>query len=85
MRGRRASAPLGTAPPADGAAVNGGTCLSVLGGDGSGGQTPVNVGGGAGTVLQLIGTGDPLDFTGHDVGAGGEGETHEREGCELHE
>ena len=44
-------------------------CLSVLGGDGGSGHPPVNVGGGAGTVLELIGAGDPLDLTGLEVGA----------------
>jgi len=55
-------------------------CLSVLGGDDGSGQSPVNVGGGAGTVLQLVGTGDPFDLTGLEVRAGSEGEAH-RVGC----
>ncbi len=50
--------------------------LSVLGGDGGSGHTPVNVRGGAGTILQLIGTGDPLDLAGLKVGALSEWETH---------
>jgi len=36
----------------------------------------VNVGGGAGTVLQLVSAGDPLDLTGSKVRAGSKGETH---------
>jgi len=36
----------------------------------------MNVGGGAGTVLQLVSTGDPLDLTGREVRAGSKGETH---------
>jgi len=55
-------------------------CLSILDGDGGSGQSPVNVGGGAGTVLQLVGTGDPFDLTGLEVRAGSEGEAH-RVGC----
>jgi len=73
-RGRES--PLGTDPPANGATVSGGMCLSILGGDGGGGHSPVNVGGGAGTVLQLIGAGDPFDLAGLQVRAGGEGEAH---------
>ncbi len=49
-------------------------CLSVLGGDGGGGQSPVNVGGGAGTVLQLVSAGDPFDLAGLQVRAHGERE-----------
>jgi len=71
--------PLGTDPPAHGAAIGGGA-LSELGGDGGSGQSPMDVGGGAGTVLQLIVAGDPLDFTGLQIGAGGEGPDHERGG-----
>ena len=44
-------------------------CLRVLGGDDGGGQSPVNVGGGARTVLQLIMAGDPFDLTGLQVRA----------------
>jgi hypothetical protein len=55
-----------------------GVYLSVLGGEHGGGQTPVNVGGGAGTVLHLIGAGDPANLTGGKVRAGGEGPDHER-------
>jgi len=53
-------------------------CLRVLGGDDGSRQTPMDVGGGAGTVLQLIVAGDPLDLTGLEVRAHGEGEAHRR-------
>jgi len=51
-------------------------CLRVLGGDGGSGQTPMDVGGGAGSVLQLIVAGDPFDLTGLEVRAHGKGEAH---------
>ena len=54
----------------------GAVCLRVLGGDDRSGQSPMNVGGGARTVLQLIVAGDPFDLTGLEVGAHGEGEAH---------
>ena len=41
----------------------------------------MNVGGGAGTVVDLISAGDPLDLAGHQVGAHCKRETH-RVGCE---
>ncbi len=59
--------------------------FGVLGGDDGSGQTPVNVRGGAGTILQLISAGDPFDLAGLQVGAGSKGEAHERERCELRE
>jgi len=51
-------------------------CLRILGCDGGSGQTPMDVGGGAGPVLQLVGTGNPLDLTGLQVRAHRKGETH---------
>jgi len=53
-----------------------GVCLSILRGDDGSGHTPVNVSGGAGTVLQLVGAGDPLDLAGLEVRAGSKGEAH---------
>ena len=50
--------------------------LRVLGSKRGSGHSPVDVGGGAGPVLQLISTGDPLDLTGREVRAGSKGETH---------
>lgn len=47
--------------------------LRKLGGDGGSGHTPVDVLTGAGTVLQLVGTGDPFDLAGLQVGAGSVG------------
>ena len=52
--------------------------LSILGSQHGGRQTPMDVGGGTGTVLQLISTGDPFDLTGLEVRAHGEGEDHRR-------
>jgi hypothetical protein len=54
--------------------------LRELSGKHGGRQTPVNVSGRAGTVLQLIGTGDPLDLAGLQIGALCEGPEHERGG-----
>ena len=71
--------PLLTDPPAH-RAGNGGMGLSILGGDGGGGQTPVNVGGRARTVLQLIVAGDPLDLTGFQVRAHSKGKAGHRSG-----
>jgi hypothetical protein len=78
-RSRTNGSPLLTDPPAHGAG-NGRMGLSILGSDGGSGQTPMDVGGRAGSVLQLIGAGDPFDLTGLEVRAGGEGEAH-RVGC----
>jgi len=50
--------------------------LSILGGDGGSGQTPMDELRGAGSVLQLIGTGDPFDLAGLQVRAHGKGEAH---------
>ncbi len=47
--------------------------LRKLCGDGGSGHTPVDELRGAGTVLQLIGTRDPFDLAGLQVGAGGVG------------
>jgi len=77
------SHPLLTDPPADGATVSRGMSLSILGSKHGGRQTPVNVGGGAGPVLQLVVAGDPLDLTGLEVRALGKGEAHERGSVEL--
>jgi hypothetical protein len=52
--------------------------LRELSGKHGGRQTPVNVSGRARTALQLIGTGDPLDLAGLQVGALCEGPEHER-------
>lgn len=54
--------------------------LSVLGGDDGGGQSPVNVLRGAGSVLQLIVAGDPLDLAGLQIGAHCQGEAGHRIG-----
>jgi len=67
------SEPLLTDPPADGATVRGEVRLRELGGDDGSGHTPVDVLTGAGTVLQLVGTGDPFDLTGLQVRAGSVG------------
>jgi hypothetical protein len=47
----------------------------------------MDVGGGTGPVLQLIGAGDPFDLAGFQIGAGGEGEAGHRirESFELRE
>ena len=58
----------GSPPPCGG--------LRILGGDHGSGQTPVDELRGAGTVLQLIGAGDPFDLTGLQVRAHGKGEAH---------
>ena len=65
--------PLLTDPPADGATVRGEVRLRKLCGDGGSGHPPVNELRGAGTVLQLVGTGDPFDLAGLQVGAGSVG------------
>jgi hypothetical protein len=70
------SPPLSATPPADGARTVSGMDFSELGSNRGSGHTPVDVGGGAGPVLQLVSTGDPLDLTGSKVGAGSKGETH---------
>ena len=50
--------------------------LRELRGDGGSGHTPVNELRRAGTVLQLIATGDPFDLAGLQVGAGSVGIEH---------
>jgi hypothetical protein len=50
--------------------------LRILGGDGGGGQTPMDELRGAAAVLQLVSTGDPFDLTGLKVRAHGKGEAH---------
>jgi len=52
--------------------------LRELSGKHGGRQSPVNVSGRSGTVFQLIGTGDPLDLAGLQIGALREGPEHER-------
>ncbi len=54
------------------------TCLRILVGDHGGRHSPMNVGGRAGTVLQLISAGDPLDLAGLEVRALSEGEAGHR-------
>ena len=66
---RMGSHPLLTDPPADGATVSSAVSLSILGSKHGGRHAPVNVGGRAGPVLQLIVAGDPLDLTGLEVRA----------------
>ena len=75
------SEPLLTDPPADGATVRGEVRLRKLCGDDGSGHTPMNELRGAGTVLQLVGAGDPFDLTGPKVGAGGVGVEGHRVGC----
>ncbi len=74
----------GEVPPAGSPEGHGadfvGMSLGILGGDHGGGQSPVNVGGGTRTVLQLISAGDPLDLTGLQVRAHGEREAGHRIG-----
>jgi len=53
-------------------------CLRVLGGDGGGGHSPMDVLRGARTVLQLIGAGDPFDLAGLEVRAHGKREAGHR-------
>ena len=50
--------------------------LSILGSEHSGRQSPMDVGGGARTVIDLIVAGDPFDLTGLEVRAHAEGEAH---------
>jgi len=65
--------------------VRGEVRLRKLGGDGGSGHTPVDELRGAGTVLQLIGTGNPFDLAGLQVGAGSVGVEHRSGGGELRE
>jgi len=60
-------------PPANGATVGGGVRLRKLRGDGGSGHPPMDELRGEGTVLHLIGTGNPFDLTGLQVGAGSVG------------
>ena len=72
---RTNGSPLLTDPPAH-RAGDGAMCLSILGSQHGGGQTPMDELRGAAAVLQLVGTGDPFDLAGLQVRAGGEGEAH---------
>ena len=64
--------PLLTDPPANGAPCLTRMSHSILGGNAHGADAPSDILSRAGTVFDLITTGDPFDLTGGKVGAGSE-------------
>lgn len=90
-RGARRGLPItnerrgGDPSPEGGGLYAVGVCLSEGGGDADGGHTPVHVTHGAVGVALLVCAGDPLNLTGLQVGAGGEGEDGHGVSFELRE